>query len=57
MVSNSGHHAQVQCRLFIKYSEDLANQIAITTVSAYLVVIQVTDSNILSASINMDYIM
>ena len=57
MVNNSGHHAQVQCRLFIKYSEDLANQIAITTVSAYLVVIQVTDSNILSASINMDYIM
>ena len=57
MVSNFGHHAQVQCRLFIKYSENLANQIATTTVSAYLVVIQVTDSNILSASINMDYIM
>ena len=41
MVSNAGHHSQVQCRLLMKYTEDLANQIAITTVSAYLVVIQV----------------
>ena len=56
MVSNAGHHSQVQCRLLMKYTEDLANQIAITTVSAYLVVIQVTESNILSASVNMDYI-
>ena len=56
MVSNAGHHWQIQCRLFIKYSEDLANQTATTTMSSYLVVIQVTDSNILSASVNMDYI-
>ena len=56
MVSNAGHHSQVQCRLLMKHTEDLANQIAITTVSAYLVVIQVTESNILSASVNMDYI-
>ena len=56
MVSNAGHLWQVQCRLFIKYSEDLANQTTTTTMSSYLVVIQVTDSNILSASVNMDYI-
>lgn len=56
MVSDAGRHSQVQCSLLITYSEDLANQITTTTVSADLVVIQVTDSNILSASVNMDYI-
>ena len=56
MVSNAGHDLQVQCRLLMKYTEDLANQIAIITVSAYLVVIQVTESNILNASVNMSYI-
>ena len=45
MVSDAGRHSQVQCSLLITYSEDLANQIATTTVSADLVVIQVTDSN------------
>lgn len=55
MVSDAGRHSQVQCSLLITYSEDLANQMP-STVSADLVVIQVTDSNILSASVNMDYI-
>ena len=44
MVSNAGHHSQVQCRLFVKYSEDLANQITATTMSTYLVDIQATAS-------------
>lgn len=42
MVSNAGHHSQVQCRLFVKYSEDLATQITTTTGSAYLADIQTT---------------
>ena len=44
MVSNAGHHWQVQCRLFVKYSEDLANQVTTTTLSAYSVNIQATAS-------------
>ena len=44
MVSNAGHHSHVKCRLFVKYSEDLANQITTITMSAYLVDIQATAS-------------
>ena len=42
MVNNAGHHSQVQCRLFVKFSEDLANQITATTMSTDLVDIQAT---------------
>ena len=54
MVSDAGRHSQVQCSLLITYSEDLANQIATTTVSADLVVIQVTDSNKMVGYTNRD---
>ena len=48
MVGNDGHHSRVKCRLFVKYSEDLANQITNTTGSAYLVDIQTTASSSLT---------
>ena len=44
MVNNAGHHSQFQCRLFVKYTDDLGSQIPTTTMFAYLVDIQATAS-------------